>query len=253
MWFILLSLLDLHAVAAAGAPPSLSVKLELTGSRYRITHHFPAGRGTEPMRFVTGATDKNCDEPMDVLVIDGKPERLFSMLPCGGFAFRSTKSVKPGESWIIEGEATLPPGQHQVIARYCARQEDLKLIAPAERDIKAPAWWLSCAESAPVKIGDRPEDAWQALLAAMRAGDLAAMSRLTTTGGMASLKRGVQAEPEVARFKSLGKSWSSFEVRWKTRTAERAEAWMGPQVKEHGLVFVRTGGEWRLDRWSPGE
>jgi hypothetical protein len=250
MWLILVTLLDLHAAQTAAALPQLSVKLELTGSRYRITHQW---QGNQPMRFITGATDKNCDQPMDVLVVDGQPMKLWSMLPCGGFAFRATRSIKPGESWIIEGEASLSPGPHQVMARYCAGAEDLKSIAPAERDLKTPGWWLSCADSAPVKVEGTPLDAWQALLAAMRAGDLPAITRLTTAAGLASLRRAVHDEPELDRFKGLGKAWSTFEVRWKTRTAERAQAAMGPQVKEHGLQFVRSGGEWRLDRWSPGE
>jgi hypothetical protein len=254
MLLILLALLDLHAATAA-APPSaaLPVKLEIDRdeSRYRITHQY---RGDKPMRFVTGATDRNCDDPMDVLVIDDKVEQLHSMLPCGGFAFRATRLVKPGEEWKIEGQVWLAPGPHKVIARYCVREESLKAIAPAERDTREPAWWLHCAESPPLKLEASALDTWQRLLAAMRAGDLPAMAQLTTPAGMASLRKGVHDEPETTAFARWGKGWAAWgPPRWRKRSADRAEAALGPEAKAHGLSFIKSGADWRLDRWTPGE
>jgi len=246
--------LDLHAAGPTPEAASLQVRLELVregySTRYRITHQY---RGARPMRFVTGSTDRNCDQPIDALVVDGKVMTLSSMLPCGGFAFRASRLLKPGEQWTLAGVIGLTPGPHQVAARYCATAADLGAVAPAERQASEPAWWLHCADSATVRLESSPDDAWLQLLAALRAGDSAAIGRLTTSAGLASLRAGARGEPEATAFARWGKGWAGWEIRWRSRTADRAEAWLGPQSKEHGLVFVRTGADWRLERWSPGE
>jgi hypothetical protein len=155
MLLLLLALLPLDLKApGANEGASLGVKLELMasdrwGATYRITHTF---RGAQPMRFVTGATDKNCDEPVDQMIVDGKPVALWSNLPCGGFAFRATRKVKPGEAWRIEGTISLAAGHHTVAARYCPTSESLRVIDPNERKVTDPPWWLGCVDSPPVGI-----------------------------------------------------------------------------------------------------
>lgn len=122
----------------------LQATLELASGRYKITHLY---KGGEPRRFVTGSTDKNCDGPVDVLIVDGKVLALGSELPCGGFAFRASKRIGPGQAWSLEGTSPVPPGKHRVMARYCANAEVLKGVDPKERDVTNPPWWLGCADS----------------------------------------------------------------------------------------------------------
>jgi len=87
----------------------------------------------------------------------------------------------------------------------------------------------------------------------MKTRDEKEVERLTTKAGLASLEAGVHDEKRADVFERWGKGWTEWEIRWKKRTEDRAEAWLGPEVKEHGLVFVRVDGGWKLDRWSPGE
>lgn len=98
-----------------------------------------------------------------------------------------------------------------------------------------------------------PEEAWTRLLAAMRDGDDEAIARLTTAAGLASLEHGVIDEPRATAYARWGAGWAKWSIRWRTRTADRAEAALGPEPKEHGLRFVRTAEGWKLDRWTPGE
>jgi hypothetical protein len=136
--------------APASAPaPELTVELSLEAGRYRITHRY-AGR--ERLRFVTGATDRNCDEPVDELIVDGEAGRLGSELPCGGQAFRAARVVRPGESWTIEGTFAPADGRHTVIARYCPTADDVKAVSPDLKGTREPRWWLGCVESAPVDV-----------------------------------------------------------------------------------------------------
>lgn len=126
---------------------------------------------------------------------------------------------------------------------------------------------VACARSDP-HIGPSPEppvpssqaapaisveETWRALLAAMRAGDDAAIERYTTASGRASLEKGVSGEDKHVAFARWGKGWVDWELRWKKRDATRAEAALGPEAKEHGLTFVLIEGAWKLDRWQPGE
>ena len=97
------------------------------------------------------------------------------------------------------------------------------------------------------------EDAWRAVLAALSAGDDQGLARAATPAGIASLEKGVSGEDKHVAFARWGKGWGAWEVRWKKRDADRAEASLGPEAKEHGLVFVRTPDGWKLDRWMPGE
>ena len=108
----------------------------------------PHYSGNGPRRFVTGATDKNCDQPIDVLVIDGKVTELYSMLPCGGLAYRQARVVRPGEEWLLQGEIVLAPGKHSVVARYCATSDSLKHVDPKLKSASQPPWWIGCMDSA---------------------------------------------------------------------------------------------------------
>lgn len=87
----------------------------------------------------------------------------------------------------------------------------------------------------------------------MRAGDDAAIANLTTTNGRASLEKGVRGEDKHVAYARWGKGCAAWEIRWTKRESDRAEASLGPEVKEHGLTFVREKGVWKLDRWMPGE
>lgn len=97
------------------------------------------------------------------------------------------------------------------------------------------------------------EDAWRDVLAAMTAGDDAALARAATPAGLASLEKGLSGEDKHVAYARWAKAWSAWEVRWKKRDEARAEAALGPDAKEHGLVFVRADGGWKLERWTPGE
>lgn len=117
-----------------------------------------------------------------------------------------------------------------------------------------------CVSSASAKPSASPsvgaasaEDAWKQLLAAMRAGDDAGIARYATIDGIKSLAAGAGTEDKHVAFARWGKGWSEWEVRWKKRDNDRAEAALGPEAKEHGLVFVRTSEGWKLDKWLPGE
>ena len=96
---------------------------------------------------MTGATDLNCDEPTDSLVVDGAPVRLWSDLPCGGFAFRRARTLSPGEAWTIEGSLPLYEGTHTVSARYCPTRDALKEVDPAVKRDLNPPWWFGCVDS----------------------------------------------------------------------------------------------------------
>lgn len=257
---LLLALLPLDLQPPPPAPAAshdLEVRLELAPGeggwvRYRIVHTF---HGAKPMRFVTGASDRNCEDPIDVLVgPGGATVKLYSNLPCGGFAFESSRRVQPGESWTIAGQVQSGP----VIARYCPRAEDLKRVDPAMRAVADPPWWLGCVDSpkaaaaAPFNAST-PERAWELLLEAMRAGDLPGVTRLTTAGGFLSLRGAASGEDERALLARLGRAWASWELRMGKVAGDRVEARLGPRVKEHSLAFVRLTGGWRLDRWTPGE
>lgn len=111
----------------------------------------------------------------------------------------------------------------------------------------------SAKPSASAVAAGSVEQAWTSLLAAMRAGDDAAIAKWTTPAGLASLRAGVHGEPEHTAFARWGEGWSKWEVRWKQKTGERATASLGPEAKEHGLELVRSPDGWKLDRWSPGE
>ena len=109
---LLVALADLVAPGAAASGGSgLTVTLELPAGGYRIVHTW---RGARPMRFVTGASDRNCEDPIDVLLVDDKPVALYSELPCGGFAFRSVRTIAPGGSWTIEGHTPIASGAHEI-------------------------------------------------------------------------------------------------------------------------------------------
>jgi hypothetical protein len=112
---------------------------------------------------------------------------------------------------------------------------------------------VSSSSAKPTVGAASAEDAWQLVLVALKTGDDAALARSVTPAGIASLEAGVSGEDKHVVFARWGKGWSAWEVRWKKRDAERAEAALGPESKEHGLVFVLTAEGWKLDRWMPGE
>jgi hypothetical protein len=137
---LLVAFADLVAPGGSARPATgeLTVTLELPPGGYRIVHTW---HGAKTMRFVTGASDRNCEDPIDVLLVDDKPVALYSELPCGGFAFRSVRTIAPGGSWTIEGHTTVG-GAHEVHAQYAASVADLKSIDPKERDKKEPPFWF---------------------------------------------------------------------------------------------------------------
>ncbi len=42
-------------------------------------------------------------------------------------------------------------------------------------------------------------------------------------------------------------------MRFSRKADDAASALMGPEVKEHGLEFVKTKDGWKLDQWLPGQ
>lgn len=123
---------------------------------------------------------------------------------------------------------------------------------PGELASSAPSASTGAAPSTP-DVAQTPETAWSRLLSAMLSGDLAAVERLTTGKGLASLDAGRGSRPRSEAFPGWAKAWSKWEVRWKSRDDTRATARLGPEVKEHGLEFAKVDGGWKLDRWMPGE
>lgn len=117
----------------------------------------------------------------------------------------------------------------------------------------APSASPSTSASAAPRVSGAatPEAAWRGLLAAMRDGS--AIEPWATSRGVASLEAGARGEPTKTAYARWGKGWQAWEVRWTTRDADAAHANLGPEVKEHGLDFVRTPDGWKLDRWQPGE
>jgi hypothetical protein len=246
MLFIWLSLfLDLQPPVAATAPPGLSVRAELLDdTTYRIVHTW---RGARAMRFVTGATDRNCEDPVDVLIADRTFVELRSNLPCGGFAFTSVRKVAPGESWTIEGAVSLPVGTRRVVARYCPK--DLRGVDPAQKAVGEPPWWLGCVDAEPVIAS--ADAALAGLLDAMANG--APVAPWTTPAGLASLRAGLHGEAEASAFARWATGWSAWEARKMRAKADRKTIKLGPVAKEHAFVFTRTAAGWQLDRWTPGE
>jgi hypothetical protein len=154
MWAVLL--VALADLVAPGPKPKagggeLAVTLEIHDGRYKIVHTW---NGAKAMRFITGAADRNCEDPLDVLLVDDKPKQLFSELPCGGFAFRSVRTVQPGGSWTIEGYLSLPEGTHSVNALYAAGEGDVKSIDPKERGKKEPPFWFGRVVSSGLLVDD---------------------------------------------------------------------------------------------------
>ena len=128
--------------------------------------------------------------------------------------------------------------------------------ARAERPPEPASCCVSSASAkpvTPVMASDSAESCWTRLLVAMRAGDDATIAILTTANGRASLEKGVSGEDKHVAYARWGKGWAAWEIRWTKRSDDRAEASLGPEVKEHGLIFVRESGAWKLDRWTPGE
>jgi hypothetical protein len=252
---------DASAPAATGSSSDVTMRLELLpsgrpGVRYRITHTF---HGRAPARFATGAADRNCESPVDVLVVDGKVVPLSSNVPCEGLAFTSSKELTPGESWTIEGTTFLPNRARTVAARYAPTERDLLRVEPYKRQRPNPKWWTGRSESPRLPAhalnwtAQTPQDAWNAFLTAMMT-DPAAVSRYSTQRGILSIFSPEKGEPPATvALRRWGNGWADWELRWQPIHGDRVEARLGPVEKEHSLAFVREGGTWRLDEWSPGE
>jgi hypothetical protein len=95
-------------------------------------------------------------------------------------------------------------------------------------------------------------ETWSGLLSAMQAGKMSEVQDFTTERGLASLQAGVRDESQGVAFRRLGAIRARWPLRWRTMTDDHATAVMGPEVKEHGLEFVRYAQGWRLDKWTPG-
>jgi hypothetical protein len=96
--------------------------------------------------------------------------------------------------------------------------------------------------------------AWRELLHAMAARDEKQMRQLTTHAGFETLEKAVAGEDRMRVFEELGKGWQEWETRWQhSDSPDRIECRLGPESKEHLLVFKKTAEAWQLDRWTPGE
>jgi hypothetical protein len=97
-----------------------------------------------------------------------------------------------------------------------------------------------------------PAAAWANVLAAMQSGDKDLLIQATTARGLKSLA--VEGWPRAREeMRSCGLAWTRWEFRLISQTETTARANLGPQVKEHGLEFVKTEAGWKLDLWTPGE
>jgi len=113
---------------------------------------------------------------------------------------------------------------------------------------------LAISEPRQREFSKFPQHAWETVLRAMQAGDKEALARACTEKGYQSLVKGrrpQEATPDD--LKAWGKSWSSQELRFASDTEHEAHAKFGPEVKEHGVWFIKTAEGWKLDRWEPGK
>lgn len=94
--------------------------------------------------------------------------------------------------------------------------------------------------------------AWDSLLAAMQRRDENAIKRLTTSEGIASLRKRAPAD-ESAALERWASGWKDWDLRWQASTTPgEATALLGPKGKEHMLRFKETPDGWRLHEWLPG-
>lgn len=117
----------------------------------------------------------------------------------------------------------------------------------------AIGWWSRVYDNDSPASGDI-NNAWQAVLTAMQAGNKTALTKVTTEKGHKSIimsRRGQEITPQD--MQSYGRAWAKWPLRFTRRTEDVASTHMGPEVKEHGLEFVRTKEGWKLDQWLPGQ
>ena len=98
-----------------------------------------------------------------------------------------------------------------------------------------------------------PNAVWDGVLRAMQTGDKMALAKVTTEKGFKSITirqgKGITADD----MRSYGQGWAKWPLRFTRKTDEVAHAKMGPEVKEHGLDFLKTAEGWKLGQWMPGE
>ena len=96
--------------------------------------------------------------------------------------------------------------------------------------------------------------AWNELVRTMRRRDEKGVRQLTTPSGFASLDKAVDGGHRIEVFERLGMGWQGWETRWRHSDApDRVECRLGPEEKEHTLVFKKTAEGWKLDQWTPAE
>jgi hypothetical protein len=111
---------------------------------------------------------------------------------------------------------------------------------------------LGCQSALPKARHRSLDETWSGLLSAMQAGRVSEVQDFTTERGLVSLQARVGDKTQAVAFRRWGAIWARWPLRWRTIADDHATAVMGPEVKEHGLEFVRTAQGWRLDQWTPG-
>lgn len=148
----------------------------------------------------------------------------------------------------------LKPGRYRLLI-------EITLVGGPVGDRTAHPHWTGTITTNPVEfeISDKPAtqpaaaEAWKAVLTALQAGDPQALAKATTEKGYRSImgEDGKALTPKD--MQSRGQAWGAWTLRFYRATDEAAHAYMGPQVKESGLDFIKTADGWKLDQWMPGE
>jgi hypothetical protein len=99
-----------------------------------------------------------------------------------------------------------------------------------------------------------PEEAWRALLRAMKGGDTEQIVLLTTDNGMKQLNRfGATQESRNEAMRAFGFRLDELDTKWEEgnpSAPDVAEAYIGPS--DIYVKFVRVKGEWKFDKLIPG-
>lgn len=107
-------------------------------------------------------------------------------------------------------------------------------------------------ENGPINTPPEAKAAWENLLTAMQQSDEKAIGRLTTSEGIASLRKRARADHPAA-LERWARGWKDWDLRWQASTTlGEATALLGPKGKEHMLRFKETPDGWRLHEWLPG-
>ena len=59
-------------------------------------------------------------------------------------------------------------------------------------------------------------------------------------------------DPHMESLKRFAESLEKMGIRWEEKSENHVKAFVGSEVKEHLIKFVKTDKGWNFDHWSPG-